>query len=317
MSTVLSWLLLVAITLPRPGGQAQELGVNDTGASIEKRTGPGRPISTQVARTWIALHETMIRPLPDQTPLRQILRALRDATRGKAGWREGVEFRVVPESLLEAEVTLEAPVTLPFVERPELSVDVYLKYLLREFHWERYVGEGFVIIDSPCDDGGGYATVSAAEAHTWAILHEVVPLELRRPAPLAAFLSAITRATTGKGRDGRGLVIYPSPHALRAGAITMQSPVVIDARPAELGDLMRKSLKPLALALRVLPDGTAMLTERREGAIDGTWDDAFPEYRFSYSFVWNRWVEALGGAARAPDGQKHARKPGRPQAHND
>ena len=32
------------------------------------------------------------------------------------------------------------------------------KYLLHQFVWERYVHDGFVIIDSPCDDCEGYAT---------------------------------------------------------------------------------------------------------------------------------------------------------------
>jgi hypothetical protein len=269
-------------------------------------------MSAQVARTWIALHEAQIRPLPDRTPLRQVLRALRDATRGKAGWAEGVDFRVVSEALAEAEITIDAPVTLPFVGRPEVSVDMYLKYLLHQFVWERYVGEGAVVIDSPGDDCVGYETVSAAEAQTWLLLHEPVALELPQPAQLGDFLSAITNATRAKRQNGRGLVIYPQPATFPAKAISLNSPVSIDARRAELGDRLRTSLKPLGLDIRVLTDGTVMLAELDHGQARETLGGAFPEYRFSYSFVWKQWVEALKEAAQARSELEQARKATRP-----
>jgi hypothetical protein len=269
-------------------------------------------MSAPVARTWLALQEAKIRPLPDQTPLRQVLKALRDATRGKAGWADGVDFRVVHEALLEAEITLDAPVSLPFAGRPEVPVDLYLKYLLREFGWERYVVGVTVVIDSPCDDCVGNGTVGAAEAHTWLLFHEVVPIDLARETSLGDFITAIAGATVGKGQEGRGLVIYPQPDALRAKAITLRTPVAIDTRRVELGDLLRTSLKPLGLAPRVLPDGTVMLIERAQGGVRGTWNDAFPEYRFSYSFVWEEWAKALQEAGRARRESKPAREAARP-----
>jgi hypothetical protein len=302
------WLFLAEIMLPGPLCQAQELSGKGIRASDENRTGPRRPMSAETARTWIALSETKVRPLPDRTPLRQVLQALRDATRGKAGLTQGVDFRVVPEALLEAETTLDAPVALPFVGRPEVSVDMYLKYLLRQFVWERYVVEGSVVIDSPFDDCAGYETVRAAEAYTWLLLHENVQLELARRASLGEFLSAITIATRGKGQDGRGLMIYPKPSALRAKAVSWHSSVEIKFRRAEVGDLLRTTLKQLDLAIRVLPDGTTMLTEAGKSENERASDDAFPEYRFSYEFVWNQWVEALEGAARTGRPQTELRK---------
>ena len=312
VGNVLCWLFLAANILAGFDGRAQNVGGKDVRVHDLKSTSPGQPMSAQVARTWIALHEARIQPLPDRAPLRQVLGALRDATRGKAGWAQGIEFRVVPEALLESEITLDTPVTLPFVGRPEVTVDTYLKYLLHEFVWERYVGEGSVLIDSPCDDCVGYATVRVAEAHTWLLLHEVVPLELPQRAPLVEFLSAITIATRGKGQDGRGLVIYPSPRALRAKGISLQLPVAINAGRTELGDVLRTSLKPLGLAVRVLPDGAVMLTEADLSAAQA--DVAFPEYRFSYSFVWNQWVEAQKRAPKERGQQKKTREFARPSA---
>src|SRR4051794_2981445 len=116
----LSWLFVSAIVPSGHRARAQEVGGADIRADSETTTGPRRPLSAQAARTWIALHESRIRPLPGRTPLRQVLRALREATRGKAGWAEGVDFNVVPVALLEAEITLDAPVTLPFAGRPEV-----------------------------------------------------------------------------------------------------------------------------------------------------------------------------------------------------
>ena len=72
------------------------------------------PISAQAARTWITLHETTIRPLPDRTPLRDVMRALRDATRDKDGKGKEIDFRIKQEALWESEVNLDTPVASPF-----------------------------------------------------------------------------------------------------------------------------------------------------------------------------------------------------------
>jgi hypothetical protein len=313
MAATLGFSMALAVSSGIEGRAQEVVSERELPENGEKIHGPSRPMSAQVARTWIALHESKIRPLPDGTPLRQVLRELREATRGKSGWAEGVRFRVVSEALGEAETTLDAPVTLPFVGRPEVPVDMYLKYLLHEFVWERYVGAGAVVIDSPCDDCVGYETVSAAEAHTWLLLHQTIPLGLPQRASLGDFFSAITRETRGNGQDGRGLVVYPRPGALRVQKISLSTPIAIDARRTELGDHMRESLKPFGLYPRVLTDGTVMLTELDDGeGGDIPKHGAFPEWRFSYSFVWNQWVEALKEAAEAQRELEQAKKAARP-----
>ena len=95
-------------------------------------------MSARTARTWITLHETTIRPLPDRTPLRKVLQALREATRGKDGKGPEVDFRFKERVLEEAEsITLDTPVLSPFVGQPRSPSDTYLKYVLRQFLWER------------------------------------------------------------------------------------------------------------------------------------------------------------------------------------
>ena len=74
------------------------------------------PMSARTARTWITLHETTIRPLPDRTPLRKVLQALREATRGKDGKGPEVNFRFKEGVLEEAELA-RSPWTRPSYPR--------------------------------------------------------------------------------------------------------------------------------------------------------------------------------------------------------
>jgi hypothetical protein len=267
------------------------------------------PISAQAARTWIKLHETTIRPLPDRTPLRDVLRALRDATHGKDGKGKEIDFRITEEALWDSEVTLDAPVASPFVGQPEVSVDSYLKYLLHQFVWERYVHDGFVIIDSPCDDCEGYATVSAAEAHAWLLLHQVVPLKFPEKTPLGEILKAMSDATKGGGFQGRGLTISAVPRLLRDKPV-WSKPVTIVAENAPIGATLARVLQPLGLAFRVLSDGNVLVVaatpKRGEADDDNTawvaqadWDDDFPMYRSTYSGLWHNYVQALHDMAEA------------------
>jgi hypothetical protein len=283
-------LAFIALALLSPGGQGNCL--DETGAkTVENQfVSWPPPISAQAARTWIALHETTIKPLPDRTPLREVLRALREATRGKGKNGEGIDFRLEPVALLEAEITPDEPVALPFVGQPEVSVDTYLKYLLHQFAWERYVREGSVVIDSPCDDCEGYATVGDAEAHTWLLLHQVAPLRFPEKTSLGGVLEAIEGATKGEGLNGRGLVIGVAPLARKKPGQLWRTPVTIVAEGAPIGASLAQLLKSLQLAFRVLPDGNVLIVAAPgPDVVDPIdWISDFPQYRFTYSFVWRQ-----------------------------
>ncbi len=261
------------------------------------------PMSARAARTWIALHETTIRPLPDRTPLRGVMRAIRDAARGNDGKGQEIDFRITEEALWEAEVTLDAPIASPFAGQPEVAVDSYLKYVLRQFVWERYVHDGFVIIDNPCDDCEGYATVSAAEAHAWLLLHQSVPLKFPEKTPLGDVLGAISDATKGRGFQGRGLTISAVPRLLRDRPVWSR-PVTIVAEDAPIGASLVRVLQPLGLAFRVLSDGNVLVVAAvpKGGEADddnaafmaqADWDNDFPMYRSTYSGLWHDHVRAL------------------------
>ena len=283
-------------------------------------------MSARTARTWITLHETTIRPLPDRTPLRKVLQALREATRGKDGKGPEVDFRFKELVLEEAEITLDTPVLSPFAGQPEISVDTYLKYVLRQFIWERYVHDGFVLIDGPCDDCEGYATVSDAEAHAWLLLHQVVPVKFTEKTPLGEVLKAISEATKGRGLGGRGLVIATERSAWSDRAV-WSKPVPIVATNAPIGALLDRMLRPLNLGFRVLSDGNILIVaaartrrEARESdenlevmrGVDD-WEDDFPMWRSTYHTMWRNLVKAYLGKDRSRRGKDLERAaPARP-----
>lgn len=267
------------------------------------------PISAGTARTWITLHETTIRPLPDRTPLRDVLRAIREATRGKG---QEIDIRIKNEVLWEAELTMNTPIASPFAGQTEVPVDTYLKYLLRQFVLERYVHDGFVTVDGPCDDCEGYATVSAAEAHSWLLLQQGMPLKFARPTPLGEVIQSIAAGTRGRGFQGRGLVISAAPWLLKEGIWSKR--VTIVAEDVPVGASLARVLQPHGLAFRVLSDGNLLivsappkmreLDEHDEQAamnFQVDWHGDFPLYRSTYSELWQQYVkECQRGAKAAP-----------------
>ena len=68
----------------------------------------------------------MVKPLPDQTPLAEVLRSLKDATRGKDGKGSPLKLYVDPTSLQESEITMETPIAAPLVGQDEVSLHTYL-----------------------------------------------------------------------------------------------------------------------------------------------------------------------------------------------
>ena len=223
---------------------------------------PRLPISSSLARTWIALHETRMKPLPDKTPLGQVIQAIKEATRGKDGKEPPVEFVIHPIGLLEAEITMQTPVDLPIVGREELFLDAYLTLVVRQFGLSHWVHSGVVVISLACDDCPGYQTVAAQEARTWLVLNEVVPLKYPDGVPLRTLLETIHRTTAGKGKDARGLVIHVDQLGLKEAEQTMTSKVTIDLERAPLCTALRRLLGPIGLQFHVRDDGILIIKSR-------------------------------------------------------
>ena len=230
------------------------------------------PISAKAARTWIALHETMIRPLPDQTPFGTIIKALKAAVRGKDGKNAPFEFYLDPVHVAVVGLTMETPMASPFVGDQEVSLYQYLQLLLRWSSLVCSVHDGIVIIETECDDCPGYPKVTAPEAWTWLVLHEVVPLSFPNETPLQEVLQAIQRATLGKGKEGRGLTIYVDPIGLKAVEKSLASKVTIELEHIPLRASLGLILKQVDLGFRVGEDGILIVTNRAE--VDSPMDEA-------------------------------------------
>jgi hypothetical protein len=316
-------IIFAALTLIIQGGYGRSGDDPKADDEDKKPSSWPPPMSARTARTWITLHETTIRPLPDRTPLRKVMQALREATRGKDGKGREIVFRFKEGALEEAEITLDTPVASPFAGQPEVSVDTYLKYVLYPFVLERYVHGDSVLIDAPCDDCEGYATVSDAEAHAWLLLHQVVPLKFPDETPLGEVIKAMTDATKERGFQGRGLAISAVPWLLRDRPV-WSKPVTIVAEDAPIGASLDRVLQPMGLGFRVLFDGNVLiLTARKTVKPDDDnelewfrqdeWDSDFPMFRSTYSAMWHEMVAAhQQGAKVQHDKAREEAAPARP-----
>jgi hypothetical protein len=149
-----------------------------------------------------------VKPPPDKTSFAEVIRTLRDATRGENGKGASLNLSVDPTSLNESQISMATAIPAPFVGQNEVSLHTYLKFLLQPFGLAHRVHDDLVVIDSPCDDCPAPVEISAAEAWAWLLLHEEVPLHFPNATPLVDVIKAIHRGTIGKGSGGRGLVIY-------------------------------------------------------------------------------------------------------------
>lgn len=240
---------------------------------------PRLPISSATARTWVALHETRIKPLPDKTPLGQIIQAVKEATRGVDGKAPPVEFVIDATALTASEITMQTPVPLPIIGREEVTADVYLTLVLKPWPLSHRVHSGVVLIEDPCDDCPGYQRVTGPEARTWLLLNEIVPLKYAEGVPLGTLLERIHQATASKGKNGHGLIIHVGTPR-EEEAKTMQTKISIDLERAPLCTALKLALKQADLGFFVRDDG--VVTIRSSDDIDAEMDesDLIEGYRF-------------------------------------
>jgi hypothetical protein len=74
------------------------------------------PMTAPAARTWLKLQDSITLPFKDETPLEDVLRFIKDATKGKDD--KGIPIYVDPIGLQEAEKTITSPVILALEDVP-------------------------------------------------------------------------------------------------------------------------------------------------------------------------------------------------------
>jgi hypothetical protein len=95
--------LAAAMTGGGLGGQAAE--------PEPQRVYVQRPITAKAAAVWAALGEPLAKPFPNETPLGGFLQFVKHSTEGEA-YKDGIPIYVDPAGLMEAEKTLDSPVSL-------------------------------------------------------------------------------------------------------------------------------------------------------------------------------------------------------------
>jgi hypothetical protein len=258
---------------------------------------PRLPVSARSARTWIKLHETMVKPLPDETPFGEAIQALREATRGRDGKEPPIDFFFDLDGLSQVDMTVSSPVNPPILGREAVSLDTYLSLMLDDLDLVHRVDEGVVIIQAPCEDCPCHRTVTAPEARTWLLLHEVVPLKFG-PGGEATWpdgLEAIRRATAGK--DGRGLLIHVAPMRFKGEVnITSVIPESIVLEQAPLCTSLGLLLGPFGMGFHVREDGVVFVSGELERSSPRDADEVSRRYlRARYDLHRERRKSALPG----------------------
>jgi hypothetical protein len=102
-----------------------------------------------------ALEQPVSLHYPDETPLEDVLKAIRDAVRCPDG--HGIPIYVDPIGLLEAERTMQVPVSIDVGGVP---LRTCLRLLMRQIEMDYRVEDGVLYIDSR---GGEYTPLEASE----------------------------------------------------------------------------------------------------------------------------------------------------------
>ncbi len=276
------------------------------GAGVGKRGAPAgpqasgyrlskAPVPRRSARTWIRLRETMVSPATDGAPFADVMSRLRKAMRDPRGTATEITFYISPGALLERSVSSNTPVPRPSSTKPTMSVHEYLTLILRPFRLEHHVHNGVVVVDTPCDDCPPYADVELAEARTWMVLHEEIPLHFPGPTPLGRVLGRVEEAASGKMPTGARFRLRVDDAGLRASRCTLESTVSYSCDNVPLCTSLYLMLREMGLCFWVAGDGVVTVTgiaRPGEGVLMDE-ADAIEAYQIlGYALFW---IEHRGG----------------------
>lgn len=227
------------------------------------------PLSGASARAWLALHETRIRPLPDGTSFGEIVRAVREAVRGRDGKPAGFQLYFDPSDLEFVELKDDTPIACPFIGQEDVSLHVYLEAVLTQYSLFHHVHGSVVIVEHWYDDYPEFPDITAAEARAWLLLQQDEPMKFPKM-KLSDALAAIQKSTVGKAPEGRGLVVRMDQWALRDSEQTGDSLVAIDMDPVPLATGLGLMLKPLGLQFSVEKNGVVVIRARESDRAETT-----------------------------------------------
>ena len=104
------------------------------------------PLTAEAARTWMKLQQKMGMNFPNDTPLEDVLKSIREATGGKEKGDAPIPIYVDPVGLQEAEKTEQSPVKLNLEGIPlATSLELMLKQLGLTYYVHK---DGLLVITS-------------------------------------------------------------------------------------------------------------------------------------------------------------------------
>lgn len=106
------------------------------------------PVSARAARTWEKLQSVIPMSFPQETPLEDVLKYIREETKGEKD--KGLQIYVNPAGLQESEKTHSSPVT---IDLDDVPVSKALTLILKQLGMKYQVQEdGLLVITSESDN---------------------------------------------------------------------------------------------------------------------------------------------------------------------
>ncbi|WP_422927491.1 hypothetical protein [Singulisphaera sp. PoT] len=218
------------------------------------------PLSLRSATTWIVLQETQIKPLPDKTPLEEILntikKGLKENTKGHA-----INLIIENSSLSALEISLTSPIRSPFVGSEPLSVYSYMELLFGQMSLYCTVRDNIVIISSGCSDCSSPKAVTLEEAKTWLLLREKITLDFPKEVSLSNFLTLIRDTVANIGSNRRGLLFMVEESGFKEDKKSLQFPLQSGLIEVEVCTYLRFVLGHFGLQFYVREDGIVVITD--------------------------------------------------------
>jgi len=211
---------------------------------------PKSPVGdAMTARIIEKLDQPIAMSFPNETPLEDVLKYIKQATQGPND--SGIPLYVDPLGLVEADKTMNALVSLDLEGVP---LKTTLRLLLKQLGLAYQTKDGVLIITSEesVDATDPEPRSPVGDARTKKItekLGEPIPMSFMKETRLEDVLKYIKKATSDPNHSG--IPIYVDPLGLQEADKTMTSPVVIDLEGVPLRMTLRLALKQLGLVYQV------------------------------------------------------------------
>jgi hypothetical protein len=238
------------------------------GEQAKKKPGlpPRAEMTAEAAHTWRKLQQPIPLHFPNDTPLEDVLKHIKDATKGKEKEKgdPGLMIYVDPIGLQEAEKSQAAPVRLDI---EGISLAEGLTLLLNQLGLRYYVRkDGLLYVTSRQGEdrdeliASATAPASAHAARTWEKLFQPISMPFPNETPLEDVIKYIKSATVGPDFP-EGIPVYLDPRGLQESEKTETSPIRLNLEGLPLALTLKLLLAQLDLVYYVDDHGLLVISD--------------------------------------------------------